>query len=153
MKVAVATWNGRISPVFDVARQVQLLEVQNGRVAHWRQEALPGTEPQTQADCLKALCPQVLICGAISQPMADLLADIGIRVFPFTAGNVDTVIAAWLAGNLPDPELAMPGCCGRRWGCQGGRGRKRMRRGCSIEPVVALSEAETGERPPGKETT
>ena len=114
MKVALATWNGRISPVFDVARQVLMLDVEEGRVVARHEETLPGIEPQAQAGRLAALAPHTLICGAISQPMADLLAAKNIRVIPFTAGAVEEVVAAWLAGALPNPALAMPGCRGRR---------------------------------------
>ena len=136
MKVALATWNGRISPVFDVARQVLMLDVEDGHVAARHEEPLPGTEPQAQAGRLAALAPKTLICGAISQPMAALLAAINIRVIPFTAGAVEEVLAAWLAGNLPDPALSMPGCCGRRR-CHGGTvrgrgGRKHGPAGCPV---------------------
>jgi predicted Fe-Mo cluster-binding NifX family protein len=114
MKVALATWNGRVSPVFDVAKQVVVLDIKEGRVVARREEELPGTEPQAQADRLAMLAPQTLICGAISNAMASLLAAENIRVIPFTAGDVEKVLAAWLAGNLPNPALSMPGCCGRR---------------------------------------
>ena len=114
MKVALATWNGRISPVFDVARQVLMLDVEEGRVVARHEEMLPGTEPQAQAGRLASLAPHTLICGAVSQSMAGLLATKKIRVIPFTAGAVEEVVAAWLAGTLPNPTLAMPGCYGRR---------------------------------------
>lgn len=65
MKLALATWNGRISPVLDVARQLLMLDVEDGRVIARREETLPGTEQQAQADRLAALAPQTLICGAI----------------------------------------------------------------------------------------
>jgi len=126
MKVALATWNGRISPVFDVARQVLLLDVQNNRVVARHEETLPGIEPQAQAGRLAMLAPHTLICGAISQPMADLLAAKNIRVIPFTAGTVAEVVAAWLARTLPNPSLAMPGCCGRRGRFRGPNGERGM---------------------------
>ena len=119
MKVALATWNGRISPVFDVARQVLMLDVENGCVIARHEEMLPGTDPQAQAGRLAALAPQTLICGAISRPMAALLEASKIRVIPFTAGDVERVLGAWLLGTLPNPALSMPGCCRRR--CHGGR--------------------------------
>lgn len=122
MKVALATWNGRISPVFDVARQVLILDVEDGREIARHEESLPGTDPQAQATRVGALGPRTLICGAISRPMAAMLDAGGIRVLPFTAGPVEDVLAAWLAGSLPDPALSMPGCCGRGR-CQGGRAR------------------------------
>jgi predicted Fe-Mo cluster-binding NifX family protein len=128
MKVALATWNGRISPVFDVARQVLMLDVENGRVIARHEETLPGTEPQAQAGRLAALAPQTLICGAISRPMAALLEAGKIRVIPFTAGDVERVLGAWLLGTLPNSELSMPGCCGRQR-CHGGRAGGRGVRG------------------------
>ena len=135
MKVALATWNGRISPVFDVARQVLMLDVEDGRVLARHEETLPGTEPQAQAGRLAALGPQTLICGAISGPMAALLAASKIRVIPFTAGDVERVLGAWLLGTLPSPALSMPGCCGRRRRCRGGRAGGRGERGCG--PTVS----------------
>jgi len=129
--VALATWNGRISPVFDVARHVLLLDVEDGRVMTRREEVLPGTGFQPQVRRLVELAPETLICGAISKTLAVLLEREKIRVFPFVAGTVEEVLAAWLAGTLPDPTLCMPGCggrmrrChGRRAGGQGGRGWK-----------------------------
>ncbi len=124
MNVALATWAGRISPVFDVARQVLLVEADGGRVASRREAELPGADPQEQAARLAALGAQVLICGAISRPMAACLAAAGIRVLPFTAGPVETVLKAFLEGALPDPALCMPGC-GRRRGFCGRRGQWR----------------------------
>lgn len=121
MKVALTVWNDRVSPVFDVARQVLLLDVKEGRVVARYEESLPGTDPQAQAERLGALNAQTLICGAISKAMAGLLAARNITVVPFTAGGVEKVLAAWLAGNLPDPALSMPGCCGNRRRNWGGR--------------------------------
>jgi predicted Fe-Mo cluster-binding NifX family protein len=128
MRVALTTWNGRISPVCDVARQVLILDIEDGQVTARHEETLPGTEPQDQAVRLTALGPQLLICGAISQHMADLLVVADIRVIPFTAGTIEEVVAAWLSGDLPNPALSMPGCCGRMRRCRGGRpgGRGRQ---------------------------
>ena len=125
MKVALATWNGRISPVFDVARQVLILDVEKGGVVARHEETLPGTEPQAQAERLAAIAPHTLICGAISQTLAGLLAAKNIRVIPFTAGAVEEVISSWLAGALPNQALAMPGCCVQRRHCHGGRAGRR----------------------------
>jgi predicted Fe-Mo cluster-binding NifX family protein len=133
MKVAIATWNGRVSPVFDVARQVLMLDIGNGQVAARHEEPLPGTDPQAQAARMTGLGAEVLLCGAISQPMAAVLAATGIRVIPFIAGTVEDVLAAWMAGSLPNPDLSMPGCCGRMRRCHGGRGGGRGRRGWELD--------------------
>lgn len=148
MRVALTTWNGRISPVCDVARQVLILDIEDGQVTARHEETLPGTEPQDQAVRLTALGPQMLICGAISESMAGLLAARSIRVFPFTAGAIEEVVAAWQAGRLPSPALSMPGCCGRRR-CHGGNARGRGRRGCA-KREGSLAKAQ---RPPSMAAT
>lgn len=148
MKVALAIWNGRISPVLDVSRQVLVLDVEDGRAIARHEETLPGTNPQAQAARLTAIAPQTLICGAISQPMAAMLAVTSIRVIPFTAGAVEEVLAAWLLGTLPSPALSMPGCCGRMR-CHGGSARGRGRRG-NAKRDDSLAKAQ---RPPSMAET
>ncbi len=136
MTVAITTWNGRISPVLDVARQIELLEADGGQIGGRRLETLPGTSFQNQAEALLALHPAVLICGAISRPLADLLTTGGVKLIPFTAGETDAVAQAWLTGTLPNPAMMMPGCCGRRMGwCGRGRGRGPAR-GRGRRPVA-----------------
>lgn len=130
MKIAVTIWNERISPVLDVAREVLVLDVENRSIVGRQKEKLPGTEPWAQVERIVALGPHVLICGAISQPMVALLTSAGIRIVPFTAGDVEEVVAAWLAHTLPSPALCMPGCCGRmRRLCRGTKGGRRGRGG------------------------
>jgi len=110
--------------VFDVARRILLLDIQEGKVLTRREATLPGVNPWQQAARMEELKPEILICGAISGPLAGLLAAKGIRVVPFIAGAVNEVIDAYLAGSLPNRALAMPGCCGRGRGwMRGGRGR------------------------------
>lgn len=127
--MALATWNGRISPVFDVARQVLMLDIKDSRVVSRHEETLPGTDTHAQAGRLAALAPDELICGAVSQAMAGLLAAKHIRVIPFTAGAVEEVLASWLAGTLPNSALAMPGCCGQHRRCRGTMSRNRNGQG------------------------
>ena len=146
MKLALTSWNGRISPVFDVARQVLVCEIEGGRVIARHQAALPIGDPQAKVRRLCELGAQALVCGAVSRPVAAMLADSGIRVDSFTAGGVDDVLAAWLEGRLPDPAMDMPGCCGRRRQCGRGRGRRAGGRGWGGVAMLAARDAasETG---------
>ena len=107
--------------MFDVARHMRVFTVEDGRAVRNREVELPGTDMHAQAQGVTALNVDALICGALSRPMAAVLAAADIRVVPFTAGDAQAVLDAWLAGRLPDPSLSMPGC-GR------GRGRGRERR-------------------------
>ncbi|MDO9585929.1 MAG: NifB/NifX family molybdenum-iron cluster-binding protein [Syntrophales bacterium] len=119
MKVAFATWNNRIAPVFDVARQVRLVEIADGRIVHEDNESLPENLPAGKAIRLAELGIGRLVCGAISRPLHEMVAAYGIRVIPFVAGDLREVIQAWISGGLDSDTFAMPGCFGR--------GRRRFR--------------------------
>ncbi len=45
MKVALAVWNGRISPVFDVSQRLIVLDVENDAVVERSEESLQNEEP------------------------------------------------------------------------------------------------------------
>lgn len=123
-RLAVAVWGGRISPLFDVARQLLVLDVREGRPSGRVEVALPGGDLCAQADRLASTRATTLVCGAISRPLASMLVARGIHVLGFTAGDVEQVIAAYLADALPADALLMPGCCRHRHG----GGDRRCRR-------------------------
>ena len=128
MRVAVPVWQGRVSPVFDVAGQLLLVELVQGVEVSRREYPLPDAEPQQRAAQLSELQVETLICGAISQALEALLTENGIRVHGRVCGNVDDVLKAFVAGTLGESQYAMPGCCGQqrrrfRGGCQ--RGQRR----------------------------
>ena len=130
MKVAFAAWKNRISPVFDAAPMLYIVEIERGRVVEDRSEILSAELPYTRAARLSEWGIRVLICGAISMEFSGLIEMYGIRVIPFITGEVPQVIDAYLKGSLSMPSLRMPGYQGgRRNRHQGGRGRGRGRRG------------------------
>ncbi len=128
MKVAIPYWQGRVSPVFDVAGHVLLVEVHEGKEQGREDLPMGGGQPQTRAKVLREHDATVLICGAISWPMELAMTAAGIEVVSQTCGEVERVLAAFIGGQLNQGTFLMPGCCGRRrWG-QGGRGGGRCRR-------------------------
>lgn len=130
MIVAIPVWQGRVSPVFDVAGQLLLLELNGAVETARRQEALPEEMPERRAARLQALGIETLICGAISRPLESLLVASRIEVIPRVCGDVDEIVGAYLADQLSDDRFAMPGCCCRRQ--RQGRGvcrRRGWRRG------------------------
>lgn len=109
-KIAFAYWGNRIAPVFDIARQIRIVEVESGRIARESEEILPSNLPSHKAVRLTELGIGTLICGAVSGPVLGLLEGYGIQVIPFIAGDVNDVINAWLNGRLNDNVFSMPGC-------------------------------------------
>ena len=114
MKTAFATWDNRIAPVFDIARQIHIVEAESGRIVAETEEVLADDLPVQKALRLAELGAGTLVCGAISRLLQDMVASYGIRVIPFVAGDLRDVVQAWLSDNLEHDAFAMPGCCGRR---------------------------------------
>jgi len=124
MIVAIPVWQGRVSPVFDVAEQLLVVEYGGSAETTRRQEALSEQTPERRAERLRSLGVQTLICGAVSRPLEVLLAASRIEVIPRICGDVEEVLQAFLSTGLRDDRFAMPGCCGQRQRRRRGRCRR-----------------------------
>lgn len=111
-KTAFAYWNNRIAPVFDSARRIYLVEIDDsGRIIGETEETLPDDQPVKRAVRLAELSVDTLVCGALSRSLHGIIHSYGIRVVPFVAGELHQIIQAWHAGNLHSETFTMPGCC------------------------------------------
>jgi predicted Fe-Mo cluster-binding NifX family protein len=109
-KVVIPHWQGRVSPVFDVAGKVLVIETQGG-VERSRQDVhLDAENPQARVSRLVEMGADVLVCGAISRPLELAVSAAGIDVIPQTCGPVDEVLIAFLDGRLSQGAFLMPGC-------------------------------------------
>ncbi len=122
MKVAFAAWENRIAPVFDVAKQVLVVDAAAGGPRTQAMEAVNAELPAQKALRLVELGAETLVCGAISRPMQGIVEAYGIRVVPFVAGDLEDVVAAFFAKGPAMDAFAMPGCCMRRRRAGSGRG-------------------------------
>jgi predicted Fe-Mo cluster-binding NifX family protein len=141
MRVAIAVFDNRVSPVLDVARNLVVVACDGEGKLERRLVVLDERHPAARAKRIADLGVDVLICGALSWPLEAMLQAAGVRVIARICGRADEVFAAFLADRLTDATFAMPGCRGRpgrtggrpgngprgRQGRQAGRGR----RGCS----------------------
>ncbi|NWF91177.1 MAG: hypothetical protein HXY50_17155 [Ignavibacteriaceae bacterium] len=137
MNAALAAWNGRIAPVFDVVGQIRLLRIDSGRVVDEAEEAVEGLTPAEKALRLAKLGVDLLICGAISRPIQVMVEAYGIRVVPFVTGDVPGVIQALVEDRLADAVRAMPGCRG------GGRRGRPRNRGFREERTIMDGESKS----------
>ena len=115
MRLAIPVWNDRVSPVFDTAGRLLLLDLADG-VERGRQvvEVAQASSPAERAKRLAELGVNVLVCGAISRPLAGCVSAAGIAIVPWVAGPVEEVLRAYLVGKLSEPRWRMPGCGARR---------------------------------------
>lgn len=121
MKVALTVWNNRISPVFDVAGHVLLLEAEYQEILHQQIFDLPVGPVVNKLTFLSEQKIDLLICGAISRSLQFAVEDCGIKVYPFCSGEVSELIEAWREDQLEQACFAMPGCgMGRHRGNRGG---------------------------------
>jgi predicted Fe-Mo cluster-binding NifX family protein len=141
VKAAFAYRENRIAPVFDIARQILLVEVASARVVSESRELLPPDLPVEKALRLAELGVDTLVCGAISRPLREIVLAYGIRVVPFVAGDLREVIQAWRGRTLQGNAFAMPGCCGR------GHGRLRRTIQTGKEDVRMFGKRRGGTEP------
>ncbi len=125
MRVGLPVWNSRISPVFDTSERLLLVDLDGGKEVARSEVVIAEPFPPRNVERLVALGLEVLVCGGISRPLAQLVQGRGIQLIPWVSGNVDEVLAAYLADNLSSAQFFMPGCGGR--GRRRGRGRYRGR--------------------------
>jgi len=132
MKIAIPTWNGRVSPVFDTASRLLVVDGEEGvETARFETDISEQFLP-SKIMRLTGLGIDALICGAISRPLTYMVTTAGIKLIPWISGQIEDVLQAFLAGTLFDPRFIMPGCTGY-WGKglsgRHGQGGRRRRRG------------------------
>lgn len=110
MKVAIPAWAGQVSTVFDFAHSLLLVEVHGGREVSRSEIVLDENPSMLRAGILSRFGVEVLICGAISRPLADIVTRSGIEIIPFVSGRIDDVLDAFLTARLDDARLLLPGC-------------------------------------------
>lgn len=114
VKVAIPIFGDRISPRFDCARQILVLELRGKEIFGRQEISKEGWLPYSEAAAMKELGINTVICGGIRHWDLFSLKGQGIRVIPHVFGEIDNVINLFLAGKLK-PEPPYPGprkrCC------------------------------------------
>jgi len=110
MKMAIPIYGEYVSNVFDFARQLLLVDIEEGSETNRSEVALENKLLFQRAVQLKKLSVDVLVCGAISQELATMVLSSGIEILPFVTGNVEDVLGAYSAGRLTGLEFSMSGC-------------------------------------------
>ncbi|MDQ1333461.1 MAG: hypothetical protein QG552_411 [Thermodesulfobacteriota bacterium] len=126
MKIAVSVWEGRVSPVFDTASRLLILDVEETGEASRFEVFLDEQTCSRKCSRIQVLGVEVLICGAISRHFQGVLTATGIHVIPWVCGPVSEVMSAYMEGTLSHSRYLMPGCRHRRVSC--GREPVQIRR-------------------------
>jgi predicted Fe-Mo cluster-binding NifX family protein len=125
MKLVMPISSDRIAGVFDFARQLLVVEYEEGRKVSRKELRLDEAPPVNRARRLQALGKSMLICGAISRSVVEHLAGSGIDVIPFVSGRVEEVLPAYFAGRLDSAAFLMSGSTSQERSEWRSRGRIR----------------------------
>jgi predicted Fe-Mo cluster-binding NifX family protein len=115
-----------VSPVLDAAERLVVVDTEAGAGDEPEVIALEAQRLPLRAARLSSLQLDLLVCGAVSRPLYELLSSAGLRIEPWVAGELSEVLGAVENGTLDQPRYRMPGCRrGRRRSRMRGRGRER----------------------------
>ncbi len=124
MKVGISVWEDKISPVLDGCKRLLVLKIEDGKEIGRDEVELLETYLPFRARKIAGLGLDVLICGAVSRPLAVMLTNSGISLAGWANGCVNDVLMAFLNGELETSDFAaLPGICGRRGGRRFRHGR------------------------------
>ncbi len=109
MKLAITVWENRISPVFDTAKQLMLVTLEEDG---FHIEDIIDIEGDPFAVLFRLHQEkgiELLLCGALCRKGEERLKEAGLEVLPFLTGDVETIIRH-LADDADPGVFAMPGC-------------------------------------------
>jgi hypothetical protein len=121
--VAIPEWEGRVSPLFDVAGRLVIVEIAAARMASCRRQAMLPQRPDERAETLAEWRVEKLLCGGISRVFSEALERKGVTVIPHLSGCIQGILQAYLDQQLADRRFSMPGCRACCQWCRARRGK------------------------------
>jgi predicted Fe-Mo cluster-binding NifX family protein len=109
MRVAMTVWGDRVSPVLDCARSLLVGVMAGSKVVD---KAIEFVEAGYLPGMMRFIMKhgvQVLICGAVSQELANIIETCDVELIPFLAGDAETILETFARGQSIS-AFAMPGC-------------------------------------------
>ena len=120
MRIAIPIWEDKVSPVFDTALKLLVVDIKNSSEESRFVYHIDESDLSQKSHRIKKLELDTLICGAVSQAFLQMLLASGLEVIQEISGPAEDVLEAYLHGNVFQPRFLMPGCrrgirrCGRR---------------------------------------
>jgi predicted Fe-Mo cluster-binding NifX family protein len=110
MRIGIPIWEDKVSPVLDTALKLQVVEVQNRRVASRTLYHMDEHDLKRRCARIRGLNIDIIICGAVSHPFLRLLMASGIDVIREISGSAEDILETYLKGDLFDSHFIMPWC-------------------------------------------
>ena len=111
--IAIPVMRGRVAPVLNWCSRVVIFpSAPEGEVG--QEFCAPELGPLERLQVLLAKGVKILICGALSADLQKRATQLGFKVIPGVAGDIDEVVTAYRQNRLDQPEFWLPGCRGPR---------------------------------------
>jgi len=114
-RVALPVWKDRLSPVFESCSRYLLVDCRHQEILGRSGRDCIGLDQFGRVLVLFEEQANLLICGAITHVTLNIIQAQGILIKPFITGKTESVLQAYLQGQLDSPRYWLPGC-GRRRG-------------------------------------
>lgn len=129
MKVAIPIDGHSVAATFDFACQLLIVTCRNGILTDRLVVDIPQRLPSLRAAQLKEYAVNILLCGAISNPLAAMVWHQGINITCGISGDTETILQEYLRGGAFLSRYTLPGFSEKAWrGCCR-RSRRRFRGG------------------------
>jgi predicted Fe-Mo cluster-binding NifX family protein len=110
MRIAISIWEDKISPVLDTASKLLIIENETEKEPSRFEAYLFKQDISKRCHFIRDLNIQVLICGAVSRQLSEMLKASEIEIISSISGPVEDVLEAYQRGALLSSEFFMPGC-------------------------------------------
>ena len=155
VRIAITCMGETVSPRFDCAPEIALVDVQDGGVIRMETVSLDTMAPGERVAEIRRLDVDTLVCGALDRHSAGQLSLHSVSVYSWVTGLVEDVLSCLLQGDLESGMiLGLRGRCCGRWG-YGGRSPLGERTKVSGMPDIDMERNDTmpnrdGSGPAGK---
>jgi predicted Fe-Mo cluster-binding NifX family protein len=111
--IAIPVMRGRVAPVLNWCSRVLIFpSTPEGEMG--QEFCAPELGPVERLQVLLAKGVNTLICGALSADLQNRATQLGLKIIPGVAGDIDEVLMAYRQNRLDQPEFWLPGCQGPR---------------------------------------
>ena len=108
-KLAIPTFQNRVSPVLDSCNHILLVDIVDN-IEQDRETVFMGECTLTdRCSTLVKMGISIVICGGVSETLANMIKGSNIVLINGIAGDIDEVIEAYLKKRLQLPCFYMPG--------------------------------------------
>ncbi len=115
MKVALTVWGNRISPVFDSAKKILIVQIENRKIKSRQYTSFNFKLRGNMCEKLTDTGAEVLICGAISKEAYHFFDSSTIELIPFVSGNAEVVLESYIKKSYVSQIFFMPGSLNKHY--------------------------------------